>query len=199
MSVTERSAAIERTTTETSIRGRVALDGTGVAEVRTGIGFYDHLWSSLARHAAIDLVLHCEGDLAIDDHHTVEDCALAVGAAVDAALGERRGIARFGHAYCPLDEALCRAVVDLSGRPHADVRLTLRREMLGGLATENVGHALRSFAIASRMTLHVDTLRASNDHHEAEAAFKALAVAMRAAVARREAFDDRVPSTKEVL
>jgi imidazoleglycerol phosphate dehydratase HisB len=196
----ERSVEITRVTAETEIRGRLALDGVGLARITTGIGFYDHLWSAFARHAGVDLELTCAGDLHVDDHHTAEDCALAIGAALDQALGERRGICRFGSAYAPLDEALCRAVLDLSGRPHAEVHLTLRREALGGLATENVRHALRSFAIAARATLHVDTLRAENDHHEAEAAFKALALATRMAIARRAGAEAMsVPSTKGVL
>src|SRR5690606_38150634 len=129
-------------------------------------------------HARFDLTLRCVGDLEVDDHHTAEDCALALGTALDRALGDRAGIGRFGHAYAPLDEALARAVVDLSGRPHPEVQLDLRREALGALACENVGHVLRSLAIAARATLHVDVLKGENDHHKAEAAFKATALAL---------------------
>ena len=193
-----RTATVTRETAETRIHCTLTLEGSGQAEISTGIGFLDHLLTALARHGRLDLVLHCTGDLHIDDHHTAEDCALALGTALDQALGARRGIARFGAAYAPLDEALARAVVDLSGRPWPEVHLGLRREMLGTLSCENVGHVLRSLAIAARMTLHVDLLRGENDHHRAESAFKAVALALRQAVAL-EGPADRVPSTKEVL
>jgi len=186
-----------RKTNETDIRVFVDLDGTGRASVRTGIGFLDHLLTALARHARLDLELECHGDLAVDDHHTAEDCALALGAAMDQALGERRGIARFGSAFAPLDEALARAVIDLSGRPFARVELGLSRDKLGDLSCENVAHVLSSLAIASRATIHVDVLHGANDHHRAEATFKALALALREAV-RRDGCED-IPSTKGVL
>lgn len=192
-----RQTTVERTTRETDIRVTLDLDGTGEGRLATGVGFLDHLLTALARHGHLDLDLSCRGDLHIDDHHTAEDCALALGQALDAALGDRRGIARFGHAYAPLDEALARAVVDLSGRPHASVDLGLKREALGGLACENVTHVLQSLATAARMTLHVDVLKGANDHHRAEAAFKATALALRQAVARDGT--DAVPSTKGVL
>ncbi|HEV8382334.1 MAG TPA: imidazoleglycerol-phosphate dehydratase HisB [Gemmatimonadales bacterium] len=192
-----RTATVTRTTRETSIRMTLDLDGTGKTAIKTGIGFLDHLLDSLSRHARFDLMLTCEGDLQVDDHHTAEDCALALGDALDRALGERRGVNRFGWALAPLDEALARAVVDLSGRPFSDVALGLQREAIGGLACENVGHFLRSLATAARMTLHVDVLKGENDHHRAEAAFKATALALRQAVAR-SGFDD-VPSTKGTL
>jgi len=192
-----RTATVTRATRETSIRVTLDLDGTGKTAVKTGIGFLDHLLDALGRHARLDLTLTCEGDLAVDDHHTAEDCALALGEALDRALGERRGVNRFGWALAPLDEALARAVIDLSGRPFSDVALGLRREAIGGLACENVAHLLRSLATAARMTLHVDVLKGENDHHRAEAAFKATALALRQAVAR-SGFDD-VPSTKGTL
>ena len=192
-----RTATVTRTTRETSTNLSLALDGAGKTTIKTGIGFLDHLLDALGRHARLDLKLTCEGDLQVDDHHTAEDCALALGEALDRALGERRGISRFGWALAPLDEALARAVVDLSGRPFADVALDLTREAIGGLACENVGHFLRSFATAARLTLHVDVLKGENDHHRAEAAFKATALALRQAVAR-SGFDD-VPSTKGTL
>jgi imidazoleglycerol-phosphate dehydratase len=194
---TNRTATTERATRETSIRVRLDVDGSGQAEVRTGIGFLDHLLEALARHARLDLTVQARGDLQVDDHHTAEDSALAIGEALDRALGERRGITRFGSAYAPLDEALARAVIDLSGRPFADVSLGLTREAIGGLACENIPHVLRSFAVAARLTLHVDVLKGENDHHRAEAAFKAVALALRQAVAAT-AFDD-VPSTKGTL
>ena len=192
-----RTATVTRTTRETSIRLTLDLDGTGKATIKTGIGVLDHLLDALARHARFDLALICEGDLQVDDHHTAEDCALALGEAIDRALTERRGVNRFGWALVPLDEALARAVVDLSGRPFADVSLGLRREAIGGLACENIPHLLRSLATASQLTLHVDVLKGENDHHRAEAAVKATALALRQAVAR-SGFDD-VPSTKGTL
>jgi len=195
--MTPRQSSITRKTNETDIRVSIDLDGTGRAGVRTGVGFLDHLLTALARHARLDLELECNGDLAVDDHHTAEDCALALGAAIDQALGERRGIARFGSAFAPLDEALARAVIDLSGRPFARIELGLRRDKLGDLSCENVAHVLSSLAIAARATVHVDVLRGDNDHHKAEAAMKALALALREAV-RREDFGD-IPSTKGVL
>jgi imidazoleglycerol-phosphate dehydratase len=191
-----RSATIHRKTGETEVRCALVLEGEGRAAVRTGVGMLDHLFGALARHAGFDLDLTCEGDLWIDDHHTAEDCALAFGAALDAALGDRRGVVRFGSAYAPLDEALARAVVDLSGRPWAEVELGLRREKIGDLACENVRHVLISVAMASRTTLHVDVLRGRNDHHQAEAAFKATAVALREAVRVR---GGEIPSTKGVI
>lgn len=191
-----RIAERSRRTAETSVQVAVAIDGTGSIDVRTGVPFYDHLLAALGRHSGIDLTIRCEGDLDVDDHHTVEDVAIVLGQCVDDALGDRRGIARFGHAYAPLDEALVRAVVDLSGRPFAQVELPWRRPVIGGMAMENVGHALATFASNARLCLHVDVLRGDNDHHRSEAAFKALAVALRTAV---EVRGDRLPSTKETL
>jgi imidazoleglycerol-phosphate dehydratase len=192
-----RTAAVRRTTRETDIELTLDLDGSGEADVATGIGFLDHMLSALAKHARFDLFLRCKGDLHIDGHHTSEDCALALGEAMDDALGDRRGIRRFGHAYAPLDEALARAVVDLSGRPWPEVDLGLRRERIGQMACENLSHVLRSLAIAVRASLHVDVLKGENDHHRAEAAFKACALALRQAVARDGTTD--IPSTKGVL
>ncbi|MCU0225940.1 MAG: imidazoleglycerol-phosphate dehydratase HisB [Acidobacteria bacterium] len=179
-----RRTTLARATRETEIRLTLDLDGSGRTEIATGVGFLDHLLTALAFHARFDLALSCRGDLQVDDHHTAEDCALALGAALDEALGERAGIARFGHAFAPLDEALARSVVDLSGRPFAAVDLGLRREQLGALSAENAAHVLQSLALAARATLHVDVLRGVNDHHRAEAAFKATALALRQAVAR---------------
>jgi imidazoleglycerol-phosphate dehydratase len=195
--VNTRTATVTRTTRETSIRMALDLDGTGKTSIKTGIGFLDHLLDALARHARFDLSLICEGDLNVDDHHTAEDCALALGEALDRALGERRGVSRFGWAFAPLDEALARAVVDLSGRPYADVSVALERDAIGGLSCENIPHLLRSFATTAQLTLHVDVVKGENDHHRAEAAFKATALALRQAVAR-SGFDD-VPSTKGTL
>ena len=193
----QRSARVQRATAETSFTIELSIDGSGETDVSTGIGFLDHMLTALARHARFDLTVAGRGDLEVDDHHTAEDCALTLGQAFDRALGDRAGIRRFGSAHAPLDEALARAVVDLSGRPFAAVELGLKRERLGQLSTENVPHFLASLATAARLTLHVDLLRGDNDHHRAEAAFKALALALGEAVAR-SGFDD-VPSTKGTL
>ncbi|HEX9728559.1 MAG TPA: imidazoleglycerol-phosphate dehydratase HisB [Gemmatimonadales bacterium] len=192
-----RRARVERRTAETTVIVELHLDGSGQADVHTGIGFLDHLLAALARHARLDLTLRCDGDLHVDDHHTAEDAALALGQALDRALGDRHGIARFGWALAPLDEALARVAVDLSGRPFADVNLGLTRDAIGTLSAENVPHVLRSLATAARLTLHVDVLKGDNDHHRAEAAFKAVALALRQALAAT-GFED-VPSTKETL
>jgi imidazoleglycerol-phosphate dehydratase len=192
-----RTATADRVTRETSVHIQLTLDGSGTTDIRSGLGFLDHLLDSLARHARFDLTLECRGDLHVDDHHTAEDCALVLGEALDRALGERRGVERFGWAYAPLDEALARAVIDLSGRPFTDVNLDLQREKLGELACENIPHVLRSLATAARLTLHVDVLKGENDHHKAEAAFKAVALALRQAVALTSSQD--IPSTKGTL
>jgi imidazoleglycerol phosphate dehydratase HisB len=194
----ERRASMTRQTRETKIEASIDLDGTGVAKVETGIGFLDHMLGAVALHGRIDFELTCQGDLNVDDHHTVEDTAIVLGQLVDQALGDRAGIVRFAHAYAPLDESLARVVVDLSGRPSASIDLGLKREMLAGVACENLTHWFVSFATASRCALHVDVLRGENDHHRAEAAFKAFALALRVAVG----MDPRpagVPSTKGVL
>ncbi len=194
--MSERTATVERTTRETRVRCELSLDGSGDASVRAGLGFLDHMLDALARHARLDLTLECEGDLIVDDHHTVEDCALVLGGALDKALGDRSGIARFGSAYAPLDEALARTVIDLSGRPYPSVDLGLTREALGDVACENIAHFFQSLAMSARAAVHVDVLKGSNDHHRAEAAFKSFALALRQAVARD---GEGVPSTKGVL
>lgn len=196
MTTPNRTAAIDRRTRETTIRGALDLDGRRQIRVTTGIGFLDHLLTALAFHAGWDLELACDGDLAVDDHHTAEDCALALGQALRHALGGTP-VARFGHAYAPLDEALARAVVDLSGRPWPAIELGLTREALGGLACENVAHVLRSFAIEARAAVHVDVLKGANDHHRAEAAFKALALALRQALTTTG--ENEARSTKGVI
>ncbi|MDJ0764274.1 MAG: imidazoleglycerol-phosphate dehydratase HisB [Myxococcota bacterium] len=195
--MTARNATLKRTTLETSIELSLNLDGTGKSDITTGIGFLDHLLTALTKHGNMDLTLSCRGDLDVDDHHTAEDCALALGSAIDRALGDRSGIARFGSAYAPLDEALARAVVDLSGRPCAVINLGLAGPKLGALATQNAGHVIQSLAVASRATIHVDVVRGENDHHRAESAFKALALALRQAIALSNT--DNIPSTKGSL
>ena len=195
--MTERSAIVERQTAETKIRLELQIDGNGRATVNSGIGFLDHMIATLVRHSSFNLELSCEGDLAVDDHHTTEDIAIVLGSALDQALGERRGIARFGYAYAPLDESLARAVVDLSGRPYAVASIDFGREKVGDLATENIEHFFQSLAISLRGAIHVDILRGQNAHHMAEAAFKALALALKQAVKTSGGRD--IPSTKEVL
>lgn len=191
-----RRAEIERETSEVAIRGHLELDGSGTSDIKTGLGFLDHMLATLAKHGRFDLALTATGDTQVDDHHTVEDCAIVLGRAFDEALGDRKGIGRFGYAYAPLDESLSRAVVDLSGRPWPEISIGFARETIGEVATENLVHFLRSFAIEGRMALHIDLIRGDNDHHKAESAFKALAVALRSAVA---ADGDGVPSTKGTL
>lgn len=193
-----RTAVVERTTKETSVRVELSLV-PGAIEVHSGIGFLDHMLTSLAFHGGMSLSLSCKGDLEVDDHHSAEDCALALGAALAQALGDKAGIRRFGSRYAPLDEALARAVVDLSGRPYAFVDLGLTRESLGSLACENITHFVSSLANAAMMTVHLDVIRGQNDHHRAEAAFKALALALREAVAIDGSYGARVPSSKGTL
>jgi len=195
--IATRMSEVRRTTGETIVSVELTLDGSGTANIATGIGFLDHLLTAFARHSRCDLDITGESDLHVDDHHTVEDVALALGQALDQALGDRRGITRFGHAIVPLDEALSRVAIDLSGRSFADIQLGLTREALGALSTENITHLFRSFATAARLTLHVDVLKGDNDHHRAESAIKATAIALRQAVSS-SGFDD-VPSTKGVL
>jgi len=175
-----RTAALRRITRETDITVRLALDGHGEASVSTGVGFYDHLLTSLAHHALLDLRIEARGDLEVDDHHTVEDVALVLGAALAAALGDRAGIRRFGDAAVPMDEAVATAIIDLGGRPYAVVDLAFRAERIGALSSQLVEHALEAFARSSGSTLHLHGT-GRNDHHLAEAAFKALARALRAA------------------
>ena len=175
-----RIASLRRQTRETDVSVRVALDGTGEASISTGVGFYDHLLTSLAHHSLIDLRIEARGDLEVDDHHTVEDVALVLGAAVAAALGDRAGIRRFGDASVPMDEALATAVIDVGGRPYAVIDLPFRGERIGALSTQLIEHALEAFARTSGATLHVRGT-GRNDHHLAEAAFKALARALRSA------------------
>ncbi|EJU05340.1 IGPD-domain-containing protein [Dacryopinax primogenitus] len=199
---TSRSATVTRKTNETELEVFLQLDNVPgvdqqVIEVSTGIGFLDHMYHALAKHGGMSLTMKCKGDLWIDDHHTAEDSALALGEAFKKALGERKGIKRYGTGFAPLDEALARAVVDISSRPFCVTELGLRREKIGELSTEMIPHILHSFAIASGVTMHVDVLRGENDHHRAESAFKALALAIKQAVERTGGND--VPSTKGVL
>ncbi|KAJ1978442.1 imidazoleglycerol-phosphate dehydratase [Dimargaris xerosporica] len=208
MAPAARTAEIKRKTNETDIQVQLTIGDlhsrndeasapTQTIQVETGIGFLDHMYHALAKHARWSLVLTCQGDLHIDDHHTAEDTAIALGMAFKQALGPVRGIRRFGTGFAPLDEALSRAVVDISGRGYATIDLGLKRERIGQLSCEMIPHVLESFATAAGITIHVDCLKGFNDHHRAESAFKALAVAVREAVERTGS--DDVPSTKGVL
>lgn len=178
----ETTIVVKRASRETDIACELRLE-PGDLSIATGVGFLDHLLTSLACHSGWSLTLTCRGDLVVDDHHSVEDCAIVLGVALKEALACRGAIRRFGSAFAPLDEALARAVVDVSGRPFCDASLQLEREMIGDLAAENVGHFLASLAANAGITLHVDVLKGENDHHKAEAAFKALALALREALA----------------
>lgn len=202
-----RTSRVSRETGETRVEVRLDLDGRGPGrpdgpagiQVETGIGFFDHMLHALVFHAGWRLKLVCDGDLDVDDHHSVEDTGLALGQALALALGERRsGIARFGHAFAPLDEALARAVVDISGRPFFAGELGLQRERVGALSCEMVPHFFHSLAQTAGLTLHVDLIRGANDHHRIEACFKAVGLALRAALARSGGAET-VPSTKGVL
>jgi imidazoleglycerol-phosphate dehydratase len=192
-----RTASVERTTRETSVRITLDLDGSGHSSIQTGVGFFDHLLTSLAHHALFDLEIATTGDLVVDDHHTLEDTAITLGQALTSALGDRAGITRFGDAAVPMDEALARCALDLGGRAYARIDLPLRQPMIGNCSTQNIPHALEAFAHNSGMSVHLEA-GGINDHHIAEAAFKALARSLRLAVAvdpRRQG----APSTKGLL
>lgn len=201
MSVSEfepRTAVVERTTAETDVTVELSLDGDGTYDVETGVGFYDHMLDLFAKHGGFDLTVRCDGDLDVDDHHTVEDVAITLGQAVRQALGEKAHIARFGHAYVPMDEALVRSVIDLSGRPYFRLDGSFDRDAIGDLSTEMVAHLWRSFATHVRCNLHVTVLHGRNAHHKIEAVFKATARALRMAV-RRSSDHAEVASTKGTL
>ena len=193
-----RKGTIHRKTKETEVDVTLILDGTGRADVNTGIGFYDHMWSLFASHGLFDLTIQARGDLDVDEHHTVEDVAICVGAALHDALGDRRGIVRTAHAYVPMDEALARVVVDLGGRPYAVFHAQWHTPRVGGLSTDLVFHIFETLAVHARMNLHATVLYGRNDHHQVEALFKALARALD----RATQIDPRrkdIPSTKGML
>jgi imidazoleglycerol-phosphate dehydratase len=196
---TVRTAAVERKTKETRITGRVDLDGTGAAEISTGIGFLDHMLEQLAKHSLIDITLKAKGDLHIDAHHTTEDSGYVIGEAVSRALGARTGITRFGDALVPLDEALTRVSLDLSNRPYLVWKVAFTRPKLGELDTELFKEWFQAFAQSAGATLHVENLYGANSHHIAETCFKGLARALRQAVAIDSRRAGEVPSTKGVL
>jgi len=194
-----RVAAVERNTRETRIKGRVDLDGSGTALVSTGIGFLDHMLEQLAKHSLIDLELHATGDLHIDFHHTTEDTGYVVGEAVSRALGDRGGIARYGHAVIPMDETLTRVSLDASNRPYLVWKVAFTRPKLGEMDTELFKEWFKAFAQAAGVTLHVENLYGENNHHIVESCFKGLARALRQAVEIDPRREGAVPSTKGVL
>lgn len=195
----DRRASVNRETRETKVFLELNLDGSGRYQVQTGIGMMDHMVEQLAKHGLFDITVDATGDIERDPHHLVEDVGLVLGQALNQALGERRGITRFGHAVVPMDESLVMVALDLGGRPYAGVDLRFDRELLGQLPTENLSHFLEAFAQEGRLNLHVRELAGGNDHHRAEAAFKALARALSAAVRVDERIAGEVPSTKDVL
>ncbi len=197
--MSDRSADIRRDTLETQIRVRADLDGTGAQELRTGVPFLDHMLAQVARHGLIDLTVEAAGDLEIDAHHTVEDCGIAVGQAIDAALGERRGIARYGHAYVPLDEALSRVVLDFSGRPGLFFHASFHRPRVGEFDVDLVREFFQGFVNHARCTLHIDNLRGDNVHHMIETIFKAFGRALRLAAEPDARLGEVSPSTKGSL
>jgi imidazoleglycerol-phosphate dehydratase len=193
-----RHSSIQRKTSETDIDLSLTLDGSGNCKVNTSIGFFDHMLNALTRHALFDLDINCKGDLEIDAHHTVEDIGICFGQALDQALGDKAGIARFGSAYVPMDEALARSAIDLSGRPYLLYNATFTEDVIGAFPTALALEFFRSLADNTRMNLHIDLLRGSNAHHGIEAIFKAVARALKQAVER----DPRIhgiPSTKGTL
>jgi imidazoleglycerol-phosphate dehydratase len=199
MSSVTRLGRIERKTAETAILVEVNLDGTGRYDVATGIGFLDHMIEQFSRHSLIDVTLKVDGDLHVDQHHTVEDSGIALGQALAQALGDKAGIGRYGEAHSPMDETLVRVVLDISGRPYLVWRVRFSQEKLGELDTELIDHWFHSVAQAAGLTLHVQQLYGTNNHHVAEAAFKGLARAMRAAVELDPRKGGAVPSTKGQL
>jgi len=194
-----RTATVQRTTKETDIAITVNLDGSGDYSVSTGIGFLDHMVEQLSRHSLIDISMTVKGDLHIDQHHTVEDSALALGEAVAKALGDKRGIARYGEAHAPMDETLTRCILDISGRPHCVWKSGFSQPRLGEMDTELFSHWFQSFSQTAGITLHLETLYGENNHHIAESSYKALARALRQAVEIDPRKGDTIPSTKGVL
>jgi imidazoleglycerol-phosphate dehydratase len=194
-----RIAEVQRNTKETQIRVRVDLDGSGEAKLHTGIGFFDHMLDQLARHGLIDLEIDAQGDLHIDGHHTVEDVGITLGQAVARAVGDKKGITRYGHAYVPLDEALSRVVVDFSGRPGLHMDVQFKAGAIGGFDTQLAFEFFQGFANHALVTLHIDNLKGENAHHQCETVFKAFARALRMALAPDPRQAGIVPSTKGSL
>lgn len=199
MTTPARQADVRRNTAETQIRVSLNLDGTGQAQLHTGIGFFDHMLDQIARHGLIDLVIEAQGDLHIDGHHTVEDVGITFGQAVAQAVGDKRGLRRYGHAYVPLDEALSRVVVDFSGRPGLEMHVDFKSGMIGQLDTQLVFEFFQGFVNHAGVTLHIDNLRGHNAHHQCETLFKAFARALRMALEIDPRAAQQIPSTKGSL
>ena len=195
----QRTAEVSRTTAETRIHVRIDLDGSGSAHLNTGIGFFDHMLEQIARHGLIDMEVRCEGDLHIDGHHTVEDVGIAIGQAVRQAVGDKRGLTRYGHSYVPLDEALSRVVVDFSGRPGLVLEAKFTSGMIGQLDTQLIHEFFQGFVNHALVTLHIDNLKGANAHHQAETMFKAFGRALRMALERDPRMAGTIPSTKGTL
>lgn len=194
-----RQARVERNTLETQITVSIDLDGSGCASFDTGVPFLDHMLDQIARHGLIDIEIQAKGDLHIDAHHTVEDIGITLGQALASAVGEKKGIRRYGHAYVPLDEALSRVVLDLSGRPGLTFNVDFTRGMIGSFDVDLFHEFFQGFVNHAQLTLHVDNLRGVNAHHQAETVFKAFGRALRMALEPDERMRDRVPSTKGSL
>lgn len=194
-----RTAEITRNTYETNIQVSVDLDAKAKASINTGVGFLDHMIEQIARHAQIELNVHCDGDTHIDDHHSTEDIGIAIGQAIAKAVGDKKGLVRYGHAYCPLDEALTRVVIDLSGRPGLHFFAEFPTEKIGTFDTELVQEFFQGFTNHAQATIHIDLVRGKNSHHIAETMFKAFARALRVAISLDEKSADVIPSTKGVL
>ncbi len=197
--MTMRTADVTRNTNETKIRAVVNLDGTGAAKLATGIGFFDHMLDQIARHGLIDLDIDCQGDLHIDGHHTVEDVGITLGQAVAQAVGDKKGLRRYGHAYVPLDEALSRVVVDFSGRPGLHMRVNFKSGMIGAFDTQLAYEFFQGFSNHAGVTLHIDNLEGDNAHHQCETIFKAFARALRMALEIDPRAAGVIPSTKGSL
>ncbi len=195
----QRIAEVVRNTAETKIRVVVNLDGSGVSHLATGIGFFDHMLDQIARHGALDLTIEAEGDLHIDGHHTVEDVGIAFGQAVAGAVGDKKGIRRYGHAYVPLDEALSRVVIDFSGRPGLEWHVPFTRAMVGEFDVDLAHEFFQGFVNHALVSLHVDNLRGDNAHHQCETVFKAFARALRMALEADPRAAGVIPSTKGTL
>ncbi|WP_295855772.1 imidazoleglycerol-phosphate dehydratase HisB [uncultured Xylophilus sp.] len=195
----DRTAEVSRNTAETKITVRINLDGTGRATLATGIGFFDHMLDQIARHGLIDLDIRADGDLYIDGHHTVEDVGITLGQAFAKAVGDKKGIRRYGHAYVPLDEALSRVVIDFSGRPGLHLHIPFTAGMIGTLDTQLVYKFFQGFSNHAGVTLHIDNLKGINAHHQCETVFKAFARALRAALERDPRSAGVIPSTKGSL
>ena len=194
-----RTAEVSRDTAETKIKVRLNLDGTGESKLATGIGFFDHMLDQIARHGLIDLDVQCEGDLHIDGHHTVEDVGITLGQAVRQAVGDKRGLTRYGHSYVPLDEALSRVVVDFSGRPGLVLDAKFTSGTIGQLDTQLIHEFFQGFVNHALVTLHIDNLKGANAHHQAETMFKAFGRALRMALERDPRMAGTIPSTKGTL